>query len=445
MRVLGGTCILPVRPHAIIRGLATTERAPTVIETAPQAPLHPAPPGELRSYRRIEILAWAIITTSFLVFAGLVVLLWKGVPAYLSRATLEHEARVEVFAGTVEVQEPGSTRWEVIGPNRVLREGDTLHATDNAKALVTFFDSSTVRLYPTASITLEKMRSSRFGKRFTYIRLAQQSGRVRVGVAHLDASASIQFLVYGGGGRAIFWEEGSYSTEVMRDGTFSVTARMGRGDVIADGQLVGIGGGERAAVVEGRPVGPEPAAQDLVANGSFSALGTNGLPRGWLVFDRNEGKESVVGSVSIQRDGDVNRAVFGRRGGTYHGEDGLHQEINADVSDFDSLILSADVRIDYQKLPGGGFVGSEYPLILRVTYLDSTNAQWEWYHGFYIQNELGYPAQTGEQIAPGEFRQYSQNLFSTGYPRPARILSMDVFASGWDYESQVKNVRLVGE
>lgn len=382
---------------------------------------------------------------AFLAFVALALLLFRGVPAYLSRATVQHEARVEVFAGSVEVQEEGSARWEVVGSERTLREGDTVRATDNAKALITLFDSSTIRLYPRAAVSLAKMRSSRFGRHVTYIRLDQRAGRMRLGVARLDPSASIQFMVTGGNGRAIFWEEGSYSTEIGRDGSLFAAARIGRGDVIAGSRSVAIGGGEAARVAGGEVFGPEPAARNLITNGDFTSLDEAGAPRGWSVFDRNEGKESVVGSVRLEPDGDGQRARFVRRGGTYHGEDGLHQEINADVSDYDSLILSAEVRIDYQKLSGGGFVGSEYPLILRVTYLDTANAQWEWYHGFYVQNDLNYPAPTGEQITPGEFHQFSQSLLATGYPRPARILSIDVFASGWDYDSQVRHLQLVGE
>ena len=52
-----------------------------------------------------------------------------------------------------------------------------------------------------------------------------------------------------------------------------------------------------------------------------------------------------------------------------HGETGLIRDMNnLDVSGFRHLWLKAMVRVDSASLSGGGYIGSEYPMMLRMTY-----------------------------------------------------------------------------
>ena len=51
-----------------------------------------------------------------------------------------------------------------------------------------------------------------------------------------------------------------------------------------------------------------------------------------------------------------------------HGETGLIQKLDGNVSGYRHLWLRAMVRVDYADLSGGGTLGSEYPMMLRMRY-----------------------------------------------------------------------------
>jgi hypothetical protein len=52
----------------------------------------------------------------------------------------------------------------------------------------------------------------------------------------------------------------------------------------------------------------------------------------------------------------------------------------------------------------------------------------------------------GERIPQDAWFDYaSGNILETIYPRPARLKSLLIYASGWDYESMVTDVSLVVE
>ena len=108
--------------------------------------------------------------------------------------------------------------------------------------------------------------------------------------------------------------------------------------------------------------------------------------------------------------------------------------------------LIADVRVHSQSLAGGGILSSEYPLILRMRYRDVYGSEAEWVHGFYIQNTLNNPTNNGERIPADVWVPFeSGNLLETLDPKPFYVTTIQIYASGWDYESYVTAVRLIVE
>ena len=84
-------------------------------------------------------------------------------------------------------------------------------------------------------------------------------------------------------------------------------------------------------------------------------------------------------------------------------------------------------------------------MILRLIYEDAYGSRAEWYRGFYYQNAAGNPTLNGQLIPRNIWFPYrSPNLLELN-PPPKRILALDIYASGWDYESLVSRVRLVIE
>ncbi len=125
---------------------------------------------------------------------------------------------------------------------------------------------------------------------------------------------------------------------------------------------------------------------------------------------------------------------------------GIRQVVDRDVSDYRSLTLSADVRVDSHNLSGGGYLSSEYPLIIRVKYRDVNGDEAEYVRGFYAQNDTSNPTANGELLPRATWIPFdSSNLLASLPIKPFRILSIEIYASGWDYESYISNVRLKAE
>ncbi|MCB0223685.1 MAG: hypothetical protein KDI02_08350, partial [Anaerolineae bacterium] len=127
--------------------------------------------------------------------------------------------------------------------------------------------------------------------------------------------------------------------------------------------------------------------------------------------------------------------------------------VNKDVRDFQSLRVFAEVRLLDQTLPGGGQLGSEFPIMLNVAYRDAEGNERDWFHGFYYEpppeNYILYnqPDNSSERIARFIWYPYeSVNLLTTlGPTKPVYIRSIRIYASGWIYDSMVANISLLAE
>jgi hypothetical protein len=70
----------------------------------------------------------------------------------------------------------------------------------------------------------------------------------------------------------------------------------------------------------------------------------------------------------------------------------------------------------------------------------------EFVHGFYYQNTTNNPTLNGEQVPLDVWIPFeSGNLFEVADPRPFFITSVQLYASGWDYDAYVTGVRLIVE
>jgi hypothetical protein len=137
-----------------------------------------------------------------------------------------------------------------------------------------------------------------------------------------------------------------------------------------------------------------------------------------------------------------------------HSEVAIQQALDQDVRDYAELVVSADVRLDFQSLSGGGLLSSEFPVIVRLDYKDRWGSDKFWTHGFYHQNQDGYPIAldawgqpSGELIPQGVWYPFeSDNLFELlGDNRPAYLTGLTVYASGWNYDSLVSEIQVIVE
>ncbi|MDE3076586.1 MAG: hypothetical protein KGJ86_14295, partial [Chloroflexota bacterium] len=343
-------------------------------------------------------------------------------------------------------------RWSIATPGMDLREGDAIRAHESSRALLTFFDLSTATVYPLTELHLLRMRSNHFNRPFvaapyTQLAVLESSGRALYGVAHLNPLTRASFEVLSGSAQAHL-SEGSHIVKVMPDRTFEVVATRGSAVVTAAGASVVVHGGERTQVRPGgRPESPILAAEDLIQNGTFAQLDSARRPSKWETAVSSEAND-VVGQIAAGVDDGQPVVHFTRTKSTYHGESHLQQVINQDVSDYNVVRLELRFKVFAQSVSGGGEQGSEYPLMVRVNYLDQAGAPQFFVRGFFIQNDRRMPITNGQQVAAndwvtlvGEKGLQLQGLI----PRPQFIQSVDIQASGHDYDSEIEKVALIVE
>lgn len=414
-----------------------------------------------------ERVAWLVLFGAF----GVCILLAVSVPLltlqFIRFATEAQSGSLQAVGLTQE----GVTPVRVSLPNVALpiavqdpmpvAEGSSISTdpTDTSRAFLTFFDSSTATIHPNSQLLLQEMRRPRFAwsERPNTITVEQPRGIVRYAIAppwphpgNPDGRA-VQFVV-----RTLHFDAwlnpGSYSIEVTENSS-QVIVREGSALVRAkdNSRQVLVGQGQRVVAESGQALAdPLPAAQNLIVNGDFSG-DINCDPnqsREWKCYVDQGGDEgNVNGSISVVTL-DNRRAVriLRTNSGQNSAITGIRQILDKDVSDYRSLKLSADVRLANQSLSGGGYQSTEYPLILRLKYRDVDGNEWDWVRGFYYQNTANNPTRNGEGIPRNIWIPYeTSNLLELLNPKPFRLLYLEIYASGWDYESYISSVRLHAE
>jgi len=404
-------------------------------------------------YRGYALAAGSSILAGLCIFGALVYGIFFVFAQLIPSLTINHDAALTAVVGTVETREAGTNRWTVATPGLKLQEGDTIRTRENSRALLTFFDQSTATVYPLTELRLDSMRANRFGTALrssprTVLQLTENSGRALFGVAHLNPVANLQFDVANNGAVAHL-AEGSYIVKVTTNQTFEVVATRGISTVDAAGKEVVIRGGERTQVRASQPPdAPILAAEDLIDNGAFTQTDANGQPLRWDILAPQPESRDVAGRTRLASDESAAVVRFTRTGGTYHAEQGIRQTINQDVTDYSVVRLDARFKVFSQSVSGGGDQGSEYPLMLRVNYLDETGTPAFFVRGFYVQNTNNLPVTNAQQVKTGEWVDLTGEnglLLSRITPRPQFIQSVEVLASGHDYDSEIQKVSLVIE
>jgi hypothetical protein len=391
-----------------------------------------------------------VLWGAFLTFLILCALIPLGGQYYVEHATTAQPVTLEVIGGTVRVREPGAAAPIAVTKTVALPEGAAIETDETSRAILTFFDGSTTILFPSTQLFLRQMRVATFpwGTEPISIILDQTRGRIRVGAAQSMPQGNEpphpRVFQVSTAQLVALLTEGSYAIEIAGD-TSQVSVRDGMATVSAQNKTVKVGRSQRTLARQSEaPLAPLPAAQDLIVNGDFMdprSRGWNdqieiptisGVPAGRLSHSTVDNRVTL----QIQRSGSNQTSAI----------TGIIQEIKREVSDYRSVRFQADVRVQSHNLSGGGVVSSEYPLILRLRYRDVYGSEAEWVHGFYSQNVTNNPTNNGEQVAPGTWVPYeSGNLLEVLDPRPFFITSIQIYASGWDYDSYVTGIRLIVE
>jgi len=402
-----------------------------------------------------ERAAWTVLLASFAAFCLLVSGIPLGIRAYLRNARTQEDATMQVIEGTVLVQQRnGSNPIGVTSSSQgwALSRGDQV-ITDNASwATLDLFDRSNVILYSNTQVELVSSSTPRFraSKESSETVLSLTGGLMRVGVAlPVGRATGVRVLTPHA---EIAFGEGSYRIEVDNEGT-QLTVVRGEALVGQTGAQVNIPQGTRTLIdLSGAPSELVPAERNLIVNGDFQQA----LPSGWITSTVVYDRAIAPPKVEVVDRGGRNAAHLVRRepDDGNHTEVAIEQRLDLDVRDFTRLVLSCDVLLSFQSLSGGGQLSSEYPIQVRIDYKDRYGNDNFWTHGFFYQNQAGYVLASdpwgqpfGEQIPPGVWYPYeSANLLELlGESGPAHLTGIKVYASGWNYEGYVSEIRLIAE
>jgi hypothetical protein len=325
--------------------------------------------------------AWLVLLSSFFVNCALVVSIPLTLRWYLINSTVSHEATLEAIMGTVLVWQPGAANPIGVTSSATVPEGSRILTDSSSRAFLTFFDNSTATLSFDTEARLEAMRSPRFGisNKPDSLQLEVSLGQANIGVA-LPVNGPMEFRVTSPHMTSLF-EEGSYSLKVTQDSSRTIV-HLGEAQVSAQGQTVALKQRERTTVRQGQPPAePVAGAQNLLTNGSF----VEDLSVGWQTYNEQGGDGGDIdGKISIiDLSGTDSRAVRFLRtlSGGNHCETVIQQDLDEEISDLATSIgVYLEVRLINQSLSGGGYLSSEYPLMIRLEYEDVYGSEGHWTH-----------------------------------------------------------------
>ncbi len=397
-----------------------------------------------------ERLAWTVLLLAFVTFCVLVVAVPLGVRWYILNATNAKTTAVTSIRGTVLIERPNATLPVPIvdGDTQDVDETTRIVTDGTSQAVLTFFNDSTVTLYGETTVRIQRARVPRYAlsQRPDTIVVQLEQGRVRVTPV---SGSQLTFEVHSPQG-VVSLGEGNFSIEVSDEGT-EVTARTGSAQLVAAEEVVRLAAGERSLVSPGKsPSAPLPAEQNLLADGDFSAP----LADAWEIYRVEPPGGVITTSAKIaETEGREALRFLSEGEDNLHSEIGIIQQVNESVQDFDSLRIQVDVRLDQQSLPGGGTLGSEFPVMVHLAYKDAEGNDRDWYHGFYYvpapENWVlrNTPDNSNERVARVLWYPYeSINLLdSLGTVKPVYIKYIRIYASGWLYDALVTDVALLAQ
>lgn len=412
-----------------------------------------------------ERLAWIIILLSFTVFMALFLLIPWSISNAIQYLPVSQTARLDPsLESFFSVYLPNSgDAIAVTGANsKIIAVGSVIEAASDAAqgtlSLISDEEDKTaqvlgsVQLYSGSKVEILRLSRPFFQSWSSepyhanlllergQARIFTNSGKARPLAVELETPHGVVALA-----------TGSYQISV-EDARTEVTVVAGSATLHHEqGRQLLVREGLRAWMTASElPTEATSAQQNLIRNGSF----TPPVLDSWQSYQGPEGIQEP-GSVSFtEREGRKVAYFIHQASENYHNEVGIRQEINKKVDIYDSLIFQMDVNILFQNLPGAGYMNTEFPVRFEISYTDQYGKDLDWGYGFYYRKpEPPGPseveAEKGEQVLQAQWHTYRSpniiQLLDQQGIRPSRINSIRIYASGWNYESQVSEVNLYAE
>ncbi|MFH1096493.1 MAG: OmpA family protein [Candidatus Desantisbacteria bacterium] len=119
----------------------------------------------------------------------------------------------------------------------------------------------------------------------------------------------------------------------------------------------------------------------------------------------------------------------------------VSQMLDISVVRYNFCVLHGEIKIPSSSLSGDNQQGGVYPACIEIEYRDIAGLSHLFRHGFLTKGKLQYP-EIGEMVEKNKWISYiTPNLMELS-PRPAKITCVRIKGDGWDFVSQVDNLRL---
>jgi hypothetical protein len=432
-----------------ISSLVRTEPMATPVGTLPAEQL-------VKSRENPERLAWIVLLGSFAVFLVLAVTLPMTARYIIRYATVSQQARLEPTLGTLFFYPSLSAEAvAVTGAKEGIGEGSRIVAAEDSTqgSLAFISDDDTgivlgsVQIYAGTALDVVRIRRPFFASSTEpyYVRLHLAKGQARIFSNSEQTDVRPLRVELETPHGVIELDAGSYQVSVSEEQT-DITVRSGR--ALLTHQMDGVIAieAEESAWMTANDFAhdPESVERNLLRNGDFSEPEldawqaqpiADGVKPGTVQVYEREGRWVA----HFMRDGEEN----------VNNEVRITQVVERDVNVYDDLSIQLDVKLLHQSLSGAGYLSSEYPLRVEITYTDIYGKVLTWGHGFYYRDpeDKNWKILDGEKIPPYIWYTYqSPNLMELlADTRPARINSVRIYASGWNYQSMVSEVYLVAK
>lgn len=193
----------------------------------------------------------------------LVIVVAAGVFLYFPRGGLEaiNAAVLGVLNGDVEGSRAGQ-QFEPALDGDVFATGDVVRANQKGRAVLTFFDGSTISVDPNSNVAVKSLTRTSSGG--IQAQIEQTAGRTWFSVSKLtspDSKFEIHTPSITASVRGTAFET---IVEVLPDGKIRTTVKTGEGEVLVlseAGGEVNVGEGEQVDIDEGEQAPPEPDPQ----------------------------------------------------------------------------------------------------------------------------------------------------------------------------------------
>ncbi len=424
----------------------------------------------MNKFKTIQSLAWLVLSLSF----GLCVILGIGVPLgirwTIRNATRSLDLALQPRAGTLTLQPARSdSPTLVIEPTTKVELKDRVELSEAGVALLLFYTPEaldtatadapivTVQLYGKTDLTTEVARTPRFAA-------SPRPHRVELDI---DRASNLHLTVEGNGRAAVLrvqtphgaidMEEGNYVLSVEPGQTnFSVRAGKARIPDPETAEIFVLTNLQRTTLTSGGLTEITIGERDLLQNrnGNFEAP----LEDYWTPYNLVGVAGEEEGSVRRVQVGDDRHIVIFTRAGQNFAETGITQQINQDIHEVRSLRVRARLRIDAQTVGVCGSLGTECPVMLRITFIDQgSGAAREWLQGFYAVQGSDKPVcQSCEWQAEhirvaqlGSWYDYESPdllpLLKSRGINPAAVATMQAYASGHTYSAAIDEIEILVE